>query len=73
MTTTAEPGIVETAFDEALSDGICLVEWPQKGLGVLPAEGIALTFVHEGDGRRVTVDGPAAALARPLSARPCSA
>jgi tRNA threonylcarbamoyl adenosine modification protein YjeE len=56
--------IDELGFDEALSDGICLVEWPEKGAGTLPSEGIALTVAHEGDGRRVTIDGPAPALAR---------
>ena len=56
--------IDELGFDEALSDGICLVEWPEKGSGVLPEDGIALTFIHEGEGRRVTVDGPEPALAR---------
>lgn len=56
--------IDELGFDEALSDGICLVEWPEKGFGALPAEGIALTFTHEGDGRRVAIDGPAPALSR---------
>lgn len=56
--------IDELGFDEALAEGICLVEWPQKGEGVLPAGGIALTFTHEGDGRRVAIDGPEPALAR---------
>ena len=56
--------IDELGFDEALSDGICLVEWPEKGFGALPADGIALRFVQEGDGRRVEIDGPAPALTR---------
>ncbi|WP_439626228.1 tRNA (adenosine(37)-N6)-threonylcarbamoyltransferase complex ATPase subunit type 1 TsaE [Shinella sp.] len=56
--------IDELGFDEALSDGICLVEWPEKGFGVLPADGITLRFLHEHDGRRVEIDGPAPALAR---------
>ena len=56
--------IDELGFDEALSDGICLVEWPEKGSGALPADGIALTFTQEGEGRRVTIDGPEPALAR---------
>ncbi|WP_411036200.1 tRNA (adenosine(37)-N6)-threonylcarbamoyltransferase complex ATPase subunit type 1 TsaE [Shinella sp. BYT-45] len=56
--------IDELGFDEALSDGICLVEWPEKGEGTLPADGITLRFTHEGDGRRVAVDAPAPALAR---------
>ncbi|AOF89164.1 tRNA (adenosine(37)-N6)-threonylcarbamoyltransferase complex ATPase subunit type 1 TsaE [Sinorhizobium sp. RAC02] len=56
--------IDELGFDEALSDGICLVEWPEKGSGALPTDGITLRFVHEGDGRRVGIDGLAAALTR---------
>jgi tRNA threonylcarbamoyl adenosine modification protein YjeE len=56
--------IDELGFDEALSDGICLVEWPEKGFGALPADGIALTFTQEGEGRRVTIDGPEPARAR---------
>lgn len=56
--------IDELGFDEALADGICLVEWPEKGDGALPASGITLTFTHEGEGRRVVIDGPAPALAR---------
>lgn len=56
--------IDELGFDEALADGICLVEWPEKGEGALPADGITLTFTHEGGGRRVVIDGPAPSLAR---------
>src|SRR5690606_17740795 len=56
--------IDELGFDEALSEGICLVEWPDKGAGALPAEGITISFAHEGDGRRVAIDAPAPALAR---------
>ena len=56
--------IDELGFDEALSDGICLVEWPEKGFGALPVDGVTLTFTHEGDGRRVVIDGPAPVLSR---------
>lgn len=56
--------IDELGFDEALSEGICLVEWPDKGAGALPAEGITLSFAHESEGRRVAIDAPAPALAR---------
>lgn len=56
--------IDELGFDEALSDGICLVEWPERGFGALPAEGITLTFTHEGEGRRVAINAPEPALAR---------
>ncbi|WP_242219126.1 tRNA (adenosine(37)-N6)-threonylcarbamoyltransferase complex ATPase subunit type 1 TsaE [Shinella zoogloeoides] len=56
--------IDELGFDEALADGICLVEWPEKGEGALPVNGITLTFTHEGDGRRVSINCVAPALAR---------
>ena len=56
--------IDELGFDEALSEGICLVEWPEKGFGALPSGGITLAFTHEGDGRRVVIDAPAPALSR---------
>ena len=52
----------ELGFDEALSDGACLVEWPEKA--DMPAGRMTLTFVHEGDGRRVEIDAPEPALAR---------
>lgn len=34
---------------------LCLVEWPQRGKGILPAADIALTFHYQGDGRQVEV------------------
>ncbi|MDQ0318246.1 tRNA threonylcarbamoyl adenosine modification protein YjeE [Pararhizobium capsulatum DSM 1112] len=54
----------ELGFDEAISDGIALVEWPERAEGVLPNTTITLAFSHEGDGRRVIVSGPDAPLAR---------
>jgi len=50
----------ELGFDEALSQGICLVEWPEQALSALPADRIQLSIEHEGDGRRVRIDAPAA-------------
>lgn len=54
----------ELGFDEALSEGICLVEWPERAEGALLKTTITLSFTHEGDGRRVILSGPEAALAR---------
>ncbi len=54
----------ELGFDEALSEGICLVEWPEKAEEALPAERITLSFTHEGEGRRVRITGPDAAFER---------
>ncbi|ASY58720.1 tRNA (adenosine(37)-N6)-threonylcarbamoyltransferase complex ATPase subunit type 1 TsaE [Sinorhizobium sp. CCBAU 05631] len=54
----------ELGFDEALSEGICLVEWPEKAEEALPANRITLALTHEGDGRRVRITGPEAAVER---------
>jgi len=34
-------------------NSVCLVEWPQRGLGVLPAADIVVTIDNEGQGRRL--------------------
>lgn len=47
--------LMELGFDEALQNGICLVEWPEMAESELPAERIALTLEHEGNGRRATI------------------
>lgn len=54
----------ELGFDEALSDGICLVEWPENALAALPKSRLTATFSHLGDGRIVTLSGETAALLR---------
>jgi tRNA threonylcarbamoyl adenosine modification protein YjeE len=54
----------ELGFDEALSSGICLVEWPEMGGDLLPRDRIRLTLEHEGSGRRATISAPETALAR---------
>ncbi|MCV9967324.1 tRNA (adenosine(37)-N6)-threonylcarbamoyltransferase complex ATPase subunit type 1 TsaE [Pararhizobium sp. BT-229] len=54
----------ELGLDEALSDGICLVEWPENALAALPKTRLTATFSHIGDGRRVVISGDAVALAR---------
>ncbi|OJF98406.1 tRNA (adenosine(37)-N6)-threonylcarbamoyltransferase complex ATPase subunit type 1 TsaE [Pararhizobium antarcticum] len=54
----------ELGFDEALSDGICLVEWPEKALSGLPRDRLTLDFSHVGEGRDVTLSGNPPALER---------
>ena len=56
--------LYELGFDEALSDGICLVEWPEKAEEALPADRITLTFTHVGEGRRLMITAPDAAFGR---------
>jgi len=54
----------ELGLDEALSDGICLVEWPENALAALPKTRLTATFSHLDDGRHVTISGDTVALAR---------
>ncbi|WP_312224019.1 tRNA (adenosine(37)-N6)-threonylcarbamoyltransferase complex ATPase subunit type 1 TsaE [Rhizobium rhizoryzae] len=54
----------ELGLDEALSDGICLVEWPEMADTELPKDRIRLTLMHEGAGRRVEITGSSTAMAR---------
>lgn len=49
----------ELGLDEALGDGVCLVEWPERAEELLPTDRITLRFLHEGDGRLVEIEGPA--------------
>lgn len=60
-----DPGeLTELGFDEALQNGICLVEWPEMAEGDLPVERINLRLDHEGKGRRVTISAPKVQAAR---------
>ncbi|WP_457586899.1 tRNA (adenosine(37)-N6)-threonylcarbamoyltransferase complex ATPase subunit type 1 TsaE [Ensifer canadensis] len=54
----------ELGFDEALSLGVCLVEWPERAEGALPAGRIVLSITHEANGRTVSISGPEDALQR---------
>ena len=48
--------IDELGLAEALSDHICLIEWPQNGDGALPAADIHVTLEMAQSGRRITID-----------------
>lgn len=54
----------ELGFDEAGKQGIAIVEWPEKAGAHLPEGTIFIELDHDGEGRRATVTGPSAALAR---------
>ncbi|OLP60494.1 tRNA (adenosine(37)-N6)-threonylcarbamoyltransferase complex ATPase subunit type 1 TsaE [Xaviernesmea oryzae] len=54
----------ELGLEEALADGICLVEWPERAEAELPANRITLTLSHDGEGRLARFAGPADRLAR---------
>ncbi|GAK71519.1 hypothetical protein RRU01S_17_01190 [Agrobacterium rubi TR3 = NBRC 13261] len=55
----------ELGIDEILSDGVCLIEWPEMAASELP-EGstITLRLTHQGDGRVATIDAPPTQRAR---------
>lgn len=39
------------------SDGVCLVEWAEKALGLLPPEHLYITLLHAGnDTRRISIE-----------------
>ncbi|MBE1204297.1 tRNA (adenosine(37)-N6)-threonylcarbamoyltransferase complex ATPase subunit type 1 TsaE [Aminobacter carboxidus] len=62
----------ELGFDEAVSSGVALVEWPERAAEAMPDTSLRIAFQHEGDGRRVTItgDGPAfGRIARSLAMR----
>ena len=51
--------IEELGLDEALSDSVLLVEWPERAGGRWP-HALRLALTPEGDGRRLTWELPAA-------------
>ncbi|MBX3572237.1 MAG: tRNA (adenosine(37)-N6)-threonylcarbamoyltransferase complex ATPase subunit type 1 TsaE [Mesorhizobium sp.] len=54
----------ELGFDEAVSEGVALVEWPERAADLLPADRIRIELAHRGDGRVAMIDAPDTALRR---------
>ena len=54
----------ELGFDEAVSDGVALVEWPERAAEFLPAARIRVELTHRGEGRVATIEAPDPALRR---------
>ena len=69
----SEPGeLDELGLDEALEEGLVLIEWPERARGHLPEAALRVTLSHEGDGRRAALSGTEASmehLRRSLAAR----
>ncbi|MRG54692.1 tRNA (adenosine(37)-N6)-threonylcarbamoyltransferase complex ATPase subunit type 1 TsaE [Phyllobacterium sp. SYP-B3895] len=61
---SAAEEVDELGLEEALEDGVVLVEWPERAAGALPRENLHIELTHVGEGREVRIDGDAAALAR---------
>jgi tRNA threonylcarbamoyladenosine biosynthesis protein TsaE len=49
--------VYELGWEEARSDGIVIVEWPQRLGPLLPQERLSVTLSVEGDERRAVIEG----------------
>jgi N-acetylmuramate 1-kinase len=56
--------IDELGLDEALLDGVVLVEWPERADGFLPLVSLSVTLQDHGSGRKAIIKGQSEALAR---------
>ena len=54
----------ELGFDEAVADGVALVEWPERAGDRLPSTAVRIQLTPEGEGRLARIAGPDAAMAR---------
>ncbi|MEQ1951539.1 tRNA (adenosine(37)-N6)-threonylcarbamoyltransferase complex ATPase subunit type 1 TsaE [Mesorhizobium sp. CN2-181] len=54
----------ELGLDEALAEGVVVIEWPDRAGGRLPATAISIVLSHEGDGRRAVMSGAGPAFDR---------
>ena len=56
--TGAPEELWEIGFEEALADGVCLIEWPERAGRLLPPRRIEVSLDHTGDPmrRRLTVE-----------------
>ncbi|MEJ1119295.1 tRNA (adenosine(37)-N6)-threonylcarbamoyltransferase complex ATPase subunit type 1 TsaE [Phyllobacterium sp. CCNWLW109] len=56
--------IDELGLDEALLDGIVLIEWPERADGFLPPISLSITLQDHESGRKAFIEGPPDVLAR---------
>lgn len=47
----------ELGLDEALSDAVTIVEWPERAEGRFPPRSVTIDLTHEGSGRRAGIHG----------------
>lgn len=65
LTSPAE--IDDLGIDEALDDGIAIVEWPENAGGSLPEPALAIALTESVDGGRSVVMEPSPAMEHPIS------
>lgn len=49
--------IFELGMEEALYEGVCLIEWPEKMGGYLPRRMFRVEFSSTDEGRKITISG----------------
>jgi tRNA threonylcarbamoyl adenosine modification protein YjeE len=54
----------ELGFDEAIRDGVVLIEWPDRAGPLMPRDHVSLVLSEVGDGRRADISGPTSFIAR---------
>lgn len=50
--------IFELGMEEAMYDGVCLIEWPEKMGGYLPKKSITINITHQQEGRELEISFP---------------
>jgi tRNA threonylcarbamoyladenosine biosynthesis protein TsaE len=51
--------IWELGFEEALQDGVSLIEWPERAGDLLPEDRLTVTLAYEGEARRAELSAGA--------------
>lgn len=52
--------IFELGMEEALYEGVCLIEWPEKMSGYLPKNCFKITITRHPDGRKISITSDSA-------------
>ena len=63
--------IFELGMEEALYDGVSLIEWPDKMGGYLPKNCARITITPQGSGRNINIQTSSSSLAERLSKEFC--
>ncbi|MBX9464936.1 MAG: tRNA (adenosine(37)-N6)-threonylcarbamoyltransferase complex ATPase subunit type 1 TsaE [Aquamicrobium sp.] len=61
---TSPDELEELGFEEAMRDGVVLVEWPERAEDRLPGDAITVALSEHGSGRHAHITGPADFMAR---------
>ena len=63
--------IFELGMEEALYEGVSLIEWPEKMGGYLPSNSVRITITPQGIGRNINIQTASTNLAERLSKEFC--